>query len=96
MQSKSILVATLVLPLLVIACNRDQSPMSSATDQDKQQAMAPSNTPDNMLENAPPAAGMIPSEPNNPATVPNIPDALPPSVADSPAESAPQEPKKEY
>ena len=63
MKTKSYLVATLLLPFLVIACNRSEDPMStSSAPAPESQAAAPLS-PDRTLESAPPAAGIPPSPP---------------------------------
>lgn len=87
--TKSILLATLVLPLLMAACSREEDPYSTSA--------APS-TPDRTMESAPPAAGIPPSQPApstpsaTPSPTPSSPDTttpgaqpMPPSGTDAPA-----------
>lgn len=81
MRNKTILAASLVLPLLLLACDRaDQSPTSAAPSQERQ-AMTPSPQ-DKMLESSPPAAGAPPSAAG--------------SSTDSSPANQPNEPKKAY
>ncbi len=84
MQTRTtILVATLVFPLLLISCSRDdqQSPLSSGTSE-KNQAMTPAD-PGKTLESSPPAAGIAPA--------PSMPEPAP--LATEPAKP-PSEPAK--
>lgn len=65
MRSKILLISALTVPLMVLACNRqEQSPTAAGPTQEKQ-AQAP-NAPEKMLEGAPPAAG----QPSSPDTAP--------------------------
>lgn len=60
MRTRTILAATLVIPLLAIGCNRQEQSPSAAAPGMAKQAMAPSSQ-EKMLESAPPAAGTPPS-----------------------------------
>ncbi len=61
MRTRTILAATLVIPLLAIGCNRqEQSPTAAAPSVGKQ-AMAPSSQEKAAPESTPPAAGTPPS-----------------------------------
>jgi hypothetical protein len=83
MQTKHLLVASVIIPLLLISCNREDqgSPLASGTSEEKQ-AVAPAD-PAKVMEDSPPAAGMAPApvappaEPDpamaNPATPPSEP-----------------------
>ena len=88
---KTILAASLVLPLLVLACNRNEPAPTSAIPAPEKQAMSP----DKMLERSPPAAG-TPTAPSDtqstPVWQPSTP-ASPPSAAGT-ADSKPSEPLK--
>lgn len=56
MRTKTTLAAVLVLPLLLMACDRaDNSPTAAAPDQSQEKQ---ATSPDKMLERSPPAAGM--------------------------------------
>lgn len=58
MQTKTLIVASLIAPLLLISCSREdqQSPLATGTSVEKQ-AIAPAD-PGKMLESSPPAAGI--------------------------------------
>ena len=61
MKTKSYLLATLLLPFLMAACNRGEEPMSrSAAPAPESQAAAPAD-PNRTMESAPPAAGIPPA-----------------------------------
>lgn len=96
MSSKTILFATLVLPLLMAACNRDeQSPTAAAPGQsEERQAQAPTS-PDKMMENAPPAAGTPPPAGDAPAAGAAAPP-MPPADASKSDAQQPNEPAKSY
>lgn len=82
MHTKTTFVAALILPLLLLACDRgEQSPTAAVPGQEKQ-AMSPDKT----LESAPPAAG-APGTPSSsePAATPAPQPAVPsPENASSP------------
>lgn len=89
MRNKSILAATLALPLLLLACDRaEQSPTAAVPSQEKQ-AMTPQ---DKMLQSSPPAAG-APASADTSSTA--MPPAAPPTDNASPA-AQPSEPRKAY
>lgn len=75
MRNKTLLAATLALPLLLLGCDAaDQSPTAANPSEDRQ-AMTPS-TEDRMLEKSAPAAGtMDPAMPSEPAST--MPPASP-------------------
>lgn len=87
MQTKTTLAAVLVLPLLLIACNRaDHSPTAAAPGQTQEkQAMSP----DKMLERSPPAAG-----PSTPSTQPAPGAASEQPSSPSTTQTPPDETKK--
>lgn len=90
MQTKATFVAALILPLLLLACDRaEQSPTAAAPGQEKQ-AMTPSS-PDKTLESAPPAAGTLggPSS-TEPAATP-----VPQPTVPSPDNAAPATPQND-
>jgi len=72
MKSKTLLAATLVVPLLVLACNREEPYPTATRHSEEKSAMAPSISPDRALENSPPVAGhsSSPSAANSPASQP--------------------------
>jgi hypothetical protein len=84
MRSKTIGAITLVLPLLMLGCNKADSPSpSSSAPSQERQAMAPS-AEDRMLQSAPPAAGptsnpdeSAPSSSTSPAATPAESPATP-------------------
>lgn len=91
MQTKTILAAAFAIPLLVLACNReDKSQTATAPNLPKQekQAQAPSS-PDRMLESAPPAAG-APSSTDKSAN----PSSPPAASGDTGSQQKTEEPKK--
>jgi len=92
MSSKTILFATLVLPLLMAACNRDEQSPTAAIPGEEKQAQAPTS-PDKMMENAPPAAGTPPPASDAPAAGAAAP--TPPTDAAS-QQQPPNEPAKSY
>lgn len=72
MRTKATLAATLVLPLLLIACGRTEQSPTAAGPSPERQAMAPSSQ-EQMRENPPPApeqpsAGSTPPAPSSPAS----------------------------
>lgn len=85
MRTKAISAVTLVLPFLMLGCDRLGSPSTSAPSQDRQ-AMAPS-AQDKMLDAAPPAAGTPPY-----ANEPAMSSTSPPST---PATGSPADAQKE-
>lgn len=87
MRTKTTLAAILVVPLLVIACNRaDHSPTAAAPGQSQEkQAMSP----DKMLERSPPAAG-----PSTPSTQPAPGQSSSPSTDAKPNLQPPDDTKK--
>ena len=91
MRNKSILAVSLVLPLLLLGCNRaDHSPTAANPSMEKR-ASTPS-AEDRMLEKPAPAAG-------SPSTTDSSSSALPPKAPDdsAAAPSTPSsEPKKAY
>lgn len=94
MRTKTTLAAVLVLPLLLMACDRaDNSPTAAVPDQSQEkQAMSP----DKMLERSPPATGPATSidQPAAPGAVSGQSTA--PGTADM-ANQPPQDaPKKAY
>lgn len=91
MQTKTTFVVALVLPLLLLACNRaEQSPTAAVPGQEKQ-AM----TPDKTLERSPPAAGMPGAPVSEPAATPAPQSSTPSPDKSSPA-TQPNEAKKAY
>jgi hypothetical protein len=88
MRSKTLIAVTLVLPLLILGCNKgEQSPTASTPSQERR-AMAPS-TPDKMMESSPPAAGTPPAAPDTQST-PSTPAET--SSAPSPGAVTPSSP----
>lgn len=88
MRNKSLLAASLVLPLLLLGCNRDEHSPTAANPTQERQASTPS-AEDRMLEKSAPAAGTpSPSDSTSPGISPS-------KVPDEPA-SSPNEPKKAY
>lgn len=80
MPTKTLLVATLVVPLLLISCSRSEqdAPLTSGGGEQNQAVPA---DPGKTLEGAPPAAGMPatpPMEPAPSATEPATPPMEPP------------------
>lgn len=81
MKIKTMFVASFIIPLLLIACNRDdqQVPFGSGSGEDSQ-TMTPAD-PGMMRDNTPPAAGVAPAMPpvepapamTKPATPPSEP-----------------------
>lgn len=89
MQTKTILAASLALPLLVLACNRaDQSPTAANTSPEKQAMSSPA--PDQTLERSAPPNGM-PSEPSSPPSTPPNSNSSAPGDGGTPAQR-PNEP----
>lgn len=95
MSSKTILFATLVLPLLMAACNRDEQSPTAAVPGEEKQAQAPTS-PDKMMENAPPAAGTPPPASGAPAAGSEAPASPPGGASKSDAQQPPNEPAKSY
>lgn len=90
MRNKSLLAASLVLPLLLLGCNRDEQSPTAANPSTEKQVSTPS-AEDRMLEKSAPAAGA-------PGTSDSSSSAMPPKVpedSNSPSTS-PSEPKKAY
>lgn len=89
MRNKTLLAATLALPLLLLGCDAaDKSPTAANPSEDKQ-AVTPS-TEDRMLERSAPAAGTpTPAEPSS-TMAPQPSDTAPPA---SQSEPPPSEPK---
>lgn len=84
MRTKTISAVALVLPFLVLGCDRQTTPSStSAAPRPETQAMGPASSPEKMMENAPPAAGMPPQYGNEQAPASGTSPTAPP--ADSPA-----------
>lgn len=91
MQTKTTFVAALVLPLLLLACDRaEKSPTSAAPAQEKQAL-----TPDKTLERSPPAAGMPGTPASEPAAT-SAPQSSTPSPDNSPPAIQPNEARKAY
>lgn len=77
--------STLVLPLMLMGCNRADNSPTASTPSKERQAMTPSS-PDRMLESAPPAAGTPPSG----TTAPPSSTSPSGSESSSPSPSSPQ------
>lgn len=82
---KTILAASLVLPLLVLACNRNEPAPTAAIPSPEKQAMSP----DKMMERSPPAAGA----PTTPSDTQSSTPASPPAAAGA-MDKPPSEPAK--
>ncbi len=79
MQTKTTFVAALVVPLLLLACDRaEQSPTAEVPSQERQ-AMTPETSPDKTLERSPPAAGQ-PAPLSEPATTAPLPEKSPSAI----------------
>ncbi|WP_265945779.1 hypothetical protein [Dechloromonas sp. A34] len=91
MRNKSLLAASLVLPLLVLGCDRAEQSPTAANPSAERQANTPS-AEDRMLEKSAPAAG-APSTPDSSSPAMSPPKVLDDSAA--PATSS-SEPKKAY
>jgi hypothetical protein len=86
MQTKPLIVASLVVPLLLISCSREnlESPVATGTSEQRQ-AAAPAD-PAKVMEDSPPAAGAMsaPDKPEMepaPAAPPMADPATPPNDA---------------
>lgn len=90
MRNKSLLAASLVLPLLLLGCNRDEQSPTAAKPSAEKQASTPS-AEDRMLEKSAPAAG-------SPSTSDSSSSAMPPKAPEdsSSPSTSPSEPKKSY
>jgi len=85
MRTKTISAVTLVLPFMLLGCDRNDTPSPTSTGpSEERQAMAPGSSPERMMENAPPAAGTpryaeepAPSSDASPATAPAESPATP-------------------
>lgn len=85
MKTTTTFVAALVLPLLLLACDRaEQSPTAAVPSQEKQATTTPSTSPDQTLERAPPAAGMPGAPAGEPAATPAPQSDTPSSPATQP------------
>jgi hypothetical protein len=92
MQTKTTVVVALVLPLLLLACDRaEQSPTAAIPGQEKQ-AM----TPDKTLERSPPAAGMPAAPASESATTTPAPQPAIPLPDNAAQATQPNEAKKAY
>lgn len=80
MQTKTLLTAIFVLPLLLMACNRADNSPTAATPAQSQEKQAMS--PDKMFERSPPAAG-APMQSDNQATT-DKPTAPPSEANEAP------------
>lgn len=91
MPNKSLLAASLVLPLLLLGCDRAEQSPTAANPSQERQVSTPS-AEDRMLEKSAPAAG-APSTPDS-----SSPAMSPPKVPDDSASPAtpPNEQKKAY
>lgn len=78
MQTKTLFVTSLIVPLLLIFCSQSdqQTPLATGTSEEKQ-AIAPAD-PGKMMESSPPAAGITPAPAQEPAPAVTTP-ATPPS-----------------
>ena len=85
MQTKTTFVVALVLPLLLLACDRaEQSPTAAVPGQEKQAV-----SPDTTLERSPPAAGLPGATVGEPAAAPiPMPDNAPPTTQPNEAKKA--------
>lgn len=90
MRNKSLLAASLVLPLLLLGCNRDEHSPTASNPSAERQASTPS-AEDRMLEKSAPAAG-------SPSTSDSSSSAMPPKAPEDSASPStpPSEPKKAY
>lgn len=86
---KTILAASLVLPLLVLACNRNEPASTAAIPSPEKQAATSPTSPDKMLERSPPAAGT----PTTPSDTQSSTPASPPAAAGA-MDKPPSEPLK--
>ena len=96
MRTRNIRAVTLILPLLVLACNRhDELSQTSAGSSQEKQAIAPSS-PDKMQESSPPAAGTMSysDAPTPPSAASQSAPPAEPSAAESPAIQQSSEPRK--
>ena len=98
MQTKTLLATTLVVPLLLLACDRAEQSPTAAAPSDEKQAMAPS-AQDKMIESSPPATGSgsgPQSEPSAPVSEPSSTTSTPPSntASEAPANTGQSEPNK--
>jgi len=86
MRSKLLLMLTLAVPLLVLACNRaEQSPSAAAPGQAQEnQARAP-DSPEKILQGAPPAAGQPSPSPSGTPAMPAPENQGSPSSPPAPA-----------
>lgn len=92
MQTKPLLIATLVIPLLLISCGRDdqESPLVTGTSEEKQ-TIEPGD-PAKIMEESAPAAGMAPAPETPPMeSAPAAPTVEPdPAMAPATPPSAPE------
>ncbi len=83
MRTKATLAATLVLPLLLLACDRESDQSSTATGPSLEKQTQTQSPPDKMVENSPPSAGQPPPSPDQPSMKPRAPQDSAPSAPDS-------------
>lgn len=76
MTHKPLLAVLLSLPLLLVACDRSETSPTAAADSQHKQA----STPDQMIQKAPPAAGMAPADSAAPSS-----SSMPPAAPASPS-----------
>ena len=84
MRTKTILAATLAMPLLLMACDRSADSPSAAAPGQEKQVTAPS-AEEKMLKSTPPAAGMPPAgeTSSTPSSSEPAPSATTPPATDS-------------
>ena len=76
MQTRTMFVASLIIPLLLISCSREnqESPLATGTSASEEKQANTPGDPAKVMEDSPPAAGMAPATPPmDPATPPSEP-----------------------
>ena len=78
MQTRTMLVVSLIIPLLLISCSREnqESPLATGTSASEEKQANTPGDPAKVMEDSPPAAGMAPATPTppmDPATPPSEP-----------------------